>query len=55
MTNAALDRSDLILAAQTGDAASIEQLLALCQADARRYARRHCRASDVDEAVQEHC
>lgn len=47
------DRSDLILAAQTGDAASIERLLAVCQADARRYARRHCHASDVDDAVQE--
>lgn len=53
MTNAAFDRSDLILAAQTGDAVSIERLLVLCQADARRYARRHCHASDVDDAVQE--
>ena len=53
MTNAALDRSDLILAAQTGDAASIARLLAVCQADARRYARRQCHASDVDDAVQE--
>ena len=49
----ALDRSDLIIKAQTGDAASIESLLAVCQADARRYARRHCHASDVDDAVQE--
>ena len=53
MPKPALDRSDLILAAQTGDAAAIEQLLAVCQADARRYARRHCHASDVDDAVQE--
>ena len=53
MTNAALDRSELILAAQTGDAASIDRLLLVCQADARRYARRHCLASDVDDAVQE--
>jgi RNA polymerase sigma factor (sigma-70 family) len=51
--HAAPDRSDLILAAQTGDAASIGCLLAVCQADARRYARRHCHASDVDDAVQE--
>lgn len=43
----------LILAAQTGDPAAIGRLLALCQADARRYARRHCLASDVDDAVQE--
>lgn len=53
MTNAAPDRSDLILAAQTGDGASIDRLLLVCQADARRYARRHCHASDVDDAVQE--
>src|SRR6476661_6227861 len=53
MRSATIDRTDLILAAQTGDAASIEQLLAVCQADARRYAHRHCHASDVDDAVQE--
>lgn len=53
MPDAAIDRSDLILAAQAGDAASIERLLLVCQADARRYARRHCHASDVDDAVQE--
>ena len=50
---AAADRSHLILAAQTGDAAAITRLLAVCQADARRYARRHCQASDIDDAVQE--
>lgn len=53
MTNALTDRSNLILAAQTGDSASVERLLAVCQADARRYARRHCHASDVEDAVQE--
>ena len=53
MTNLAPDRADLILAAQTGDAASIDRLLVVCRADARRYARRHCHASDVDDAVQE--
>ncbi len=47
------DRSNLILAAQTGDPAAISRLLAVCQADACRYARRHCQASDVDDAVQE--
>lgn len=47
------DAARLILAAQTGDAAAISRLLAVCQADARRYARRHCHASDVDDAVQE--
>jgi RNA polymerase sigma factor (sigma-70 family) len=50
---AVANRSDLILAAQTGDAGAISRLLAECQADARRYARRHCHASDIDDAVQE--
>lgn len=47
------DAAPLILAAQTGDPSAIARLLAVCQADARRYARRHCHASDVDDAVQE--
>lgn len=47
------DHTHLILAAQTGDAAAITRLLAVCQADARRYARRHCHANDIDDAVQE--
>jgi RNA polymerase sigma factor (sigma-70 family) len=47
------DRDTLILAAQTGDTAAISRLLAVCQADARRYAHKHCQASDVDDAVQE--
>lgn len=48
-----MDQSSLVLAAQTGDPAAIGRLLAVCQADARRYARKHCHASDVDDAVQE--
>lgn len=47
------DRGNLILAAQMGDAAALSRLLAVCQADARRYAYKHCHASDVDDAVQE--
>ncbi len=47
------DRSNLILAAQTGDPIAIEQLLVVCQSDALRYAYRHCHASDIDDAVQE--
>lgn len=47
------DRDNLILAAQTGDTEAISRLLAVCQADARRYAHRHCQASDIDDAVQE--
>ena len=53
MSAPTVDRADLIHAAQTGDAGSVERLLAVCQADARRYAHRHCQASDVDDAVQE--
>lgn len=53
MAVSATDRDDLILAAQTGDPLAITRLLAVCQADARRYAYRHCQASDVDDAVQE--
>lgn len=45
--------TDLIVVAQSGDALALTRLLAVCQADARRYARRHCHASDVDDAVQE--
>lgn len=51
--NVGIDCSNLIHAAQSGDAAAIGRLLALCQADARRYAYKHCQASDVDDAVQE--
>ncbi|TAM84874.1 MAG: sigma-70 family RNA polymerase sigma factor [Candidimonas sp.] len=53
MTTHAQERDDLIVAAQTGDAAAISRLLAVCQADIRRYARKHCQDSDVDDAVQE--
>lgn len=49
----ASERDNLILAAQSGDMAAVTRLLALCQADARRYAYKHCHASDVDDAVQE--
>ncbi len=49
----AIERNNLVVAAQSGDPAAIGRLLALCQADARRYAHRHCQASDIDDAVQE--
>jgi RNA polymerase sigma factor (sigma-70 family) len=48
-----IERENLILAAQTGDPVAISRLLAACQADARRYAYKHCQASDIDDAVQE--
>jgi RNA polymerase sigma factor (sigma-70 family) len=47
------ERDRLIRVAQTGDPVAIDRLLAACQPDARRYAHRHCHASDVDDAVQE--
>ncbi|SCC93188.1 RNA polymerase, sigma-24 subunit, ECF subfamily [Thiomonas sp. X19] len=53
MGDSGIERDSLVLAAQTGDPAAIGRLLALCQADARRYARKHCQVSDVDDAVQE--
>jgi RNA polymerase sigma factor (sigma-70 family) len=48
-----IERTNLICAAQTGDPASIDRLLAVCKADARRYAYKHCQVSDIDDAVQE--
>lgn len=53
MAAGAIDRENLIMAAQTGDPAAISRLLAVCQADARRYAYKHCQVSDIDDAVQE--
>lgn len=53
MTASTEPREHLVLAAQTGDRQAVARLLAVCQADARRYARRHCHASDIDDAVQE--
>ncbi|MFZ3184339.1 MAG: sigma factor [Pseudomonas sp.] len=47
------DRSSLVISAQAGDTKAVEQLIRLCQADARRYAQKHCQVSDIDDAVQE--
>lgn len=44
---------ELIQAAQLGDSAALNRLLLTSQTDARRYARKHCQSSDVDDAVQE--
>jgi RNA polymerase sigma factor (sigma-70 family) len=43
----------VLSAAHGGDPAALAQLLRLCQPDIRRYARRSCLVSDVDDAVQE--
>jgi RNA polymerase sigma factor (sigma-70 family) len=48
-----VQQESLIMAAQSGDTFALNQLLSVCQTDARRYARRHCAASDIDDAVQE--
>jgi len=48
-----ISRANLVISAQRGDPAAIERLLVVCQTDARRYAQRHCRVSDIDDAVQE--
>ena len=43
----------LILRAQLGDVAALNNLLLVTASDARRYARRQCQSSDIDDAVQE--
>jgi len=48
-----ISRTNLVISAQRGDPTAIERLLVACQTDARRYAQRHCRVSDIDDAVQE--
>jgi RNA polymerase sigma factor (sigma-70 family) len=46
-------RQQLIVLARGGDTTALHRLLAECQADARRYAMRHCTTSEIDDAVQE--
>ncbi|HEX2585951.1 MAG TPA: sigma-70 family RNA polymerase sigma factor [Steroidobacteraceae bacterium] len=43
----------LIEQARLGDPVALDRLLATCQPNVRTYARRHCLADDVDDAVQE--
>lgn len=43
----------LVVAVQRGEAGAVDALLRVCRTDARRYARRHCKIDDVDDAVQE--
>jgi RNA polymerase sigma factor (sigma-70 family) len=47
------EQQPLLEAAKLGDTAALAQLLQAWQPDIRRYAFRHCLASDVDDAVQE--
>ncbi len=46
-------RQSMIVAAQRGEGHALNALLLASATDARRYARRRCRTSDVDDAVQE--
>jgi RNA polymerase sigma factor (sigma-70 family) len=43
----------MIEAAATGDQQALLRLLAVCQPDLRRYARRTCATEDIEEAVQD--
>ncbi|OUS25448.1 RNA polymerase subunit sigma-24 [Gammaproteobacteria bacterium 45_16_T64] len=43
----------IIEAARGGDREAMESLLVTSQPDVRRYAMKHCKISDVDDAVQE--
>ncbi len=43
----------LILRAQLGDLNALNHLLLVTTSNARRYARRHCLSSDLDDAVQD--
>lgn len=49
------DRYDQLMleAARSGDREALSSLLIIAQPDIRRYARRACLASDIDDAVQE--
>jgi RNA polymerase sigma factor (sigma-70 family) len=44
---------DQILAAQSGDAGALNEVLACSRQDLRRYAEYHCVVNDVEDAVQE--
>lgn len=50
---AATEYPPLLAAARTGDPVALDRLMRMCQPDIRRYARRNCLASDIDDAVQE--
>lgn len=43
----------MIAAARNGDTDAMDQLLSITQPDVRRFAMKHCKISDIDDAVQE--
>lgn len=49
----AANRHELILCTQRGDPMALDNLLAECRSDVRRFAMRHCITSEIDDAVQE--
>jgi RNA polymerase sigma factor (sigma-70 family) len=46
-------KETIIAAARSGDADAMDQLLSITQPDVRRFAIKHCKISDIDDAVQE--
>ncbi|MBL4796610.1 MAG: sigma-70 family RNA polymerase sigma factor [Oleispira sp.] len=48
-----LEKETIISAARSGDSSAMDQLLSMTQPDVRRYAMKHCKISDIDDAVQE--
>ena len=48
-----LEKDTIIAAARSGDSSAMDQLLSMTQPDVRRYAMKHCKISDIDDAVQE--
>ena len=48
-----LEKDTIIAAARNGDSSAMDQLLSMTQPDVRRYAMKHCKISDIDDAVQE--
>ena len=53
MTLLTAQRSQLFAEARDGDRRALERLLRVTRPDLERYARRHCEADDVEEAIQD--
>lgn len=47
------DKDILLAAARNGDPNAMAELLSITQPDVRRFAMKHCKISDIDDAVQE--
>lgn len=53
MTSITPQTSQLFAEARDGDRRALERLLRVTRPDLERYARRHCEADDVEEAIQD--